>query len=172
MAIHTVITTMAANEAPRETVMSRAFAGFLPALAEFVQAERDYEDVAHSQDPAYRIWQRDAELAQERLTGSIRRFNTLQQEIPEDRPLRRFVTLVDTMLGDEEPGHAKRLHRKMQIAFFAEFQVPGIGATAMHRNALLVQARHLVSAMAALPLFDGEDISVTGAGPDFSAGPI
>lgn len=154
MAIHTVIMPLASNEAPRETAASRAFATLLQAQAAFVQAERDYEDVAQSRDPAYRMWERDAELAQEQLTTALRQFHALPQEAPEDRPLRRMALLIDAMLGDEEPGGARRLHRRMQLAFFVSFQAKGIGATAMHRNALLIQARHLVSAMVALPLFE------------------
>ena len=157
MAIHTVIMPLAFNEAPRETAVSRAFATLLQAQAAFVQAERDYEDVAQSRDPAFRMWERDAEMAQEQLTNALRHFHTVPQEVPEDRPLRRMALLIDMMLGDEEPGGARRLHRKMQLAFFASFQARGIGATAMHRNALLIQARHLVSAMVALPLFDGAE---------------
>jgi hypothetical protein len=66
-----------------------------------------------------------------------------------------MAQLIDDMLGQEEPGEARKLLRLMQMSFFTKFQIPGIGATAMHRNAMLIQARHLATALAALPLFDG-----------------
>ena len=40
------------------------------------------------------------------------------------------------------------------LVFFRQFQVPGFGPTAQSRNALLIQARHLIDAMMRLPLFD------------------
>lgn len=157
MAIHAFITPGPANEAARETTMSQAFATLLQAQAAFVQAERDYEDVCQSRDPAYRMWERDAELAQERLTTALRQFHAISPELPEDRPLQRMAVLIDAMLGDEEPGGARRLHRQMLVCFFTKLQAHGIGPTAMHRNTLLIQARHLTSAMVALPLFDSAD---------------
>ncbi|HRK65962.1 MAG TPA: hypothetical protein PKY73_00305 [Hyphomonas sp.] len=170
MAIHTVITPLAANEAPRETIASSAFSALLQAQSAFVRAERDLEDIGHSQDPAYDFWLRDAELAQEVLTRALHHFHALPLEVPEDRPLRRMALLIDAMLGNEEPGDARCLHRKMQLAFFAQFQAQGIGATAMHRNSLLIQARHLTSAMVALPLFDGTDVSDPDAEPGMAVG--
>ncbi len=170
MAIHTNITAPTAFEAPRETIVSSAFSALLQAQSAFVRAERDLEDVGHSQDPAYAFWLRDAELAQEALTGALHHFHALPLELPEDRPLRRMALLIDAMLGNEEPGGARRLHRKMQLAFFAHFQAQGIDATAMHRNSLLIQARHLTSAMVALPLFDSTDISDPDADPGMAVG--
>ncbi|MFN4129357.1 MAG: hypothetical protein ACK4GC_06025 [Paracoccaceae bacterium] len=166
MTIHTPITGIIATEAPLETAVSRSFVALLQAQVAFVLAERDLDDVGHSRDPAYRMWERDAELAQERLTEALSLFHDLPHEAPEDRPLRRMAQLVDSMLGEEEPGGARQLFRTMQITFFRHFQASGIGATAMHRNALLIQARHVASAIAALPLFDytelhdGEDNAV------------
>lgn len=154
MAIHTFITPDMGFETPRETPKSRAFPDLLGSLFSFVVAERDLDDVCYSQDPAYSAWMQEAELAQERLTESLRAFHSLPHAILQDRPLQRFALLIDAMLGHEEPGGARRLHRQMQFAFFSKFQVPGIGATAMQRNAMLIQARQLTTALAALPLFD------------------
>ena len=165
MAIHTVITPLAANEAPRETKMSSAFSALLQAQSAFVEAEHDLDDVGHSQDPAYAFWLRDAEVAQEVLTTALHHFHALPLEIPEDRPLQRMAQLIDAMLGNEEPGGARHLHRQMQLTFFAHFQAQGIGPTSMHRNSMLIQARHLTSAMMALPLIDSTDVSDPDADP-------
>lgn len=143
------------DEAPHETLQSRAFPGLLGALLGFISAERDLEDINYSQDPAFHAWLKDAELAHERLTDTLRAFHALPYTIPEDRPLQRMARLIDAMLGHEEPGGARRLCREMRVTFFSRFQLHGIGPTALHRNALLAQARHLVAALAALPLFDG-----------------
>lgn len=170
MAIHSTITPSGTFEAPRNTEMSRAFTQILQAQASFILAERDLEDVGHSQDPAYESWLRDAQCAQEHLTGSIRLFHALPLEAVEDRPLQRMATLIDTMLSNDEPGGARRLHRDMQVAFFAKYQTRGLGATAMHRNALLLHCLHLTSAMVALPIFDGFEI--TDLEPDQDLPPV
>lgn len=166
MTIHTPITPDVANEAPRETEVSNAFAGLLPALAAFVQAERDLEDIGYSQDPAYGFWLRDADLAQEGITTALMHFCALPVTIAEDRPLHNFAEVIDAMLGAEEPGGARRLLQQLQVAFFTHFQVPGIGPTTLHRNSLLIQALHLTRAMIALPLFDGEELSDPDSSPD------
>lgn len=141
-------------EAPRETDLSRAFQQLLGSLIIFIRAERDLDDISYSQDPAYSAWMRDAELAQENLTTRLRVFHALPGAIHEDRPLRRMAYLIDSMLGNEEPSGARWLHWQMKAHFFKMFQAPGIGASALHRNAMLNTAYHLVTALAALPLFD------------------
>lgn len=168
MAIHTNITSLSPFEAPRETAVSKAFVELLQVQAAFVRAELDLEDVAHSQDPAYAFWLSDAETAQERLTKSLHQFQALTAEVPEDRPLKRMAMLIDAMLGQEEPGGARRLHREMQLRFFSHLQASGIGAVAMHRNAMLIQARHLTTAMVVLPLFDSTDVDEDCTDPDMS----
>lgn len=167
MAIHTTIMSLGANEGLCETAMSRAFTQLLQVQAAFIQAERDLEHVGHSQDPAYKEWLKDAEGAQEHLTVCLRDFHALPVETIEDRPLQRMASLIDEMLGNDEPGGARRQHRGMQLAFFSKYQAQGLGATAMHRNMLLIQARHLTSAMIALPLFDGTDIADDTSASDF-----
>lgn len=165
MAIHTNITPLAAFEAPCETMASNAFVTVLRALANFIQAERDYEGVCYSRDPALQMWERDAELAQEALTTALHDFHDAPEEVREDRPLRRMALTIDSMLGNEVPGKARRMYREMQLTFFARFQARGIGATAMHRNGLLIHARHLTAAMVALPLFDSSDVGKQDSGP-------
>lgn len=145
----------APNEVPPQTPKSIAFIDLMASVANLIGAERDLEDVSYSQDPAYFAWMRDAELAHERVTDTLRHFHALPNVCPQDRPLDRMAHLIDTMLGHEEPGGARKLHRLMQMSFFTKFQISGIDATAMHRNAMLIQARHLATALVALPLFDG-----------------
>jgi hypothetical protein len=100
--------------------------------------------------------------------------HTLAPEIREDRPLRRMALLADVMIGHEEPGGARALHFQMQFVFFSVFQAEGIGPVAMHRNGMLVQARHLITAMIGLPLFysvaeadDTDPFSLDASGNDF-----
>ncbi len=148
-------TAFAPNEVPPQTPKTIAFVSLMASVANLIGAERDLEDVSYSQDPAYFAWMRDAELAHERVTDSLRHFHAIPIDCPQDRPLDRMAQLIDAMLGHEEPGGARKLHRLMQMSFFTKFQISGIEATAMHRNAMLIQARHLATALAALPLFDG-----------------
>lgn len=143
------------NEAPLTSAKSDAFPDLLKSVFNLIVAERDLEDTSYSQDPAYSAWLRDAELAHESLTGSLCHFHKLPIHSAADQPLQLMASLIDGMLGHEEPGGARQLQLRMEVAFFTKFQISGIGSTAMHRNGMLLQARHLVSALAALPLFDG-----------------
>jgi hypothetical protein len=154
MTAQSPIMAFAPNEGPLDTPKSIAFPGLMTALSNLIAAERDLEAVSYSQDPAYAAWMRDAELAHERVTDSLRHFHALPIFCLQDRPLGRMAQLIDAMLGQEDPGEARKLHRLMQMSFFTKFQISGIGATAMQRNAMLIQARHLATALAALPLFD------------------
>jgi len=154
MATQTPTMPFGTDEPPHHTPVSDAFPSLFGAVAALIISERDLDDISYSQDPAYGAWLRDAELDQERLTDALHRFHALPDTIPADRPLRRMALLVDTMLGHEDPGGARTLHREMQIAFFNKFQVSGTSATAMHRNGMLIKARHFVTALVRLPLFD------------------
>jgi hypothetical protein len=141
-------------ESPQETAYSIAFAALLPCLADFIEAERDLDDICHSYDPAYVSWHRDAQQARGQLESTLRHVHGLRVERPEDQPLRRMALLANAMLTDGAPDRPLYLHRQMKLVFFRQFQVPGFGATAQLRNALLIQARHLIDAMMRLPLFD------------------
>ncbi|MBQ0749627.1 MAG: hypothetical protein KBT70_05445 [Roseovarius sp.] len=141
-------------EVSHDTAYSIAFAAVLPCLADFIEAERDQADICHSYDPAYSAWHRDAQRARGRLDSALRHVHSLRVERPEDRPLRRMVVLADAMLKTDVPDRPRYLHRQMRLVFFRQFQVQGFGPTAHSRNALLIQARHLIDAMMRLPLFD------------------
>lgn len=141
-------------ESSNETAYSIAFAALLPTLADFIEAERELDDICHSYDPAYGVWHRDAQVARMRLDSMLRHVHGLRAERPEDQPLRRMVVLADAMLKTDAPERPLYLHRQMKLVFFRQFQVPGFGPTARLRNALLIQARHLIDAMMRLPLFD------------------
>lgn len=154
MAIQTPITSSPPHEAPCATPLALAFAAFLPMLAAFVDAERELEDVQGAFDPAYAAWERDADIAQSSMTaalGAVRRTATV---IREDRLILRMVILIDALLSAETQRGFRDLHRGMQRMFFAAFQVPGYGPRACQVNALLIQSRHLIDAMVALPLFE------------------
>lgn len=139
---------------PRATPASLAFPALLTYATDFIVAERDLDDIGHSQDPAYGMWLRDADHAGNRLTDGLRDFLALPHLIIEDQPLFRAAQFINAMLEEQDLGDARRLHNAMQFAFFSRFQIAGIGATAMHRNAMLIQARHIMTALVTLPLFD------------------
>lgn len=141
-------------ESSHETAYSIAFAALLPCLADFIEAERDLDDICHSYDPAYGVWHRDAQQARGQLESALQHVHSLRVERPEDHPLRRMVVLTDAMLKTDAPDRPRYLHRQMKLVFFRQFQVPGFGPSAHCRNALLIQARHLIDAMMRLPLFD------------------
>ena len=157
MTVQTLIMPFASHEAPPTTPASDAFLLMLTALTAMVTAERDLADISYSQDPAYSAWMQEAEAAQQHLSNVARDFMALPHSAPEDRPLFRMALLIDAMLTHEEPGGARDLHLEMQVTFFQKYQVTGVGAKALSRNILLIQARHLVDALAYLPLFDFSD---------------
>lgn len=143
------------HEAPLETAISVAFRNVLSTMHAFIDAERDLEDIAYSQDPAYSAWAADTEQAYENLADALAGIHCLPVDLREDLPLKRMAQLADAMIGHEEPGGARAMHAEMQLAFFTQLQASGLSQTAMHRNGLLLHARHLVNAMISLPLFDG-----------------
>jgi len=146
------------HEPPSETPITLAFRNVLTTMHAFVNAERDLEDIAYSRDPAYAVWAADTEQAHENLAEALGVVHSLPAEFREDRPLKRMALLADAMIGHEVPGGARDLHLQMHMVFFTKFQAAGLSSTAMHRNGLLIHARHLVNAMISLPLFDGSPI--------------
>lgn len=152
MATHFSNTSFAANEAPVSAYAS-GFAAFLPMLAGFIEAERDLEDVNGAFDPAYKAWERDADLAQQKLTTALCALRDLPVLLPEDRPLQRMAMLIDSLFAEDNAAF-RPLHRRMRVEFFQRFQVCGFGPVAQRTNALLLQARHMVDAMATLPIFE------------------
>lgn len=138
----------------QDTQLSLAFTAMMPALARYIEAERDLGDVCGSYDPAYALWHRDAERAEANLLHALLACRATQVLMPEDRPLRRTAMLIAAMLDEHGPSHPRQLYREMRAAFFLRFQVPGFGVVAQHRNGLLIQARHLIDALSRLPLFD------------------
>ena len=138
----------------QDTPLSLAFTAMMPALAHYIEAERDLGDICHSYDPAYILWHRDAQRAQTKLHDALQACHTTQMVMTEDRPFRRTAMLITAMLEEHEPSHPRQLYREMRAAFFTQFQVPGFCHLAQHRNGLLIQARHLIDAMIRLPLFD------------------
>lgn len=137
-----------------DTPLSLAFTAMMPALAHYIEAERDLGDICHSYDPAYALWHRDAERAQANLRQALLVCRRSQVLLTEDRPLRRTALLIAAMLDEHGPSHPRQLYREMKAAFFQRFQVTGFGVLAQHRNAMLIQARHLIDALIKLPLFD------------------
>lgn len=152
MTTHFPNTSFAANEALVSAYTS-GFAAFLPVLASFIEAERDLEDVNGAFDPAYKAWERDADLAQQKLTTALCVLRDLPVGTPEDRPLKRMAMLIDSLFSEDNAAF-RPLHRRMRIEFFQRFQVRGFGPEAQRTNALLLQARHMVDAMATLPIFE------------------
>lgn len=138
----------------RETAWSQGVSIFLSRLADYVEAERDMEDVGDSGDPALSLWTRDRNAAKIRLKKIITALRALPVKLVEDRPLSRIVVLADRMLDEHEPEFPRHLHRDMKGSFFRQYQVKGFGPVAQLRNAQLIQARHLLDAMVALPFYD------------------
>lgn len=138
----------------RETALSKGFTILLPLLADFVEAERDLEDIKHSEDVALSLWTRDRDVAKTRLQNALTAMHRLSVRLPEDRPLRNMTILVDRMLDEDEALFPRQLHREMRSCFFSRFQIAGFGPVAQHRNAMLIQARHLINALVTLPFHD------------------
>lgn len=112
------------------------------------------EDVGDNWDGALSLWQRDRDAAKLRLKTAITSLRRIPVKLLEDRPLCRIVILTSKILDEHEPEFPRHLHRDMKGSFFRQYQVAGFGPVAQHRNALLIQARHLLDAMVALPFYD------------------
>lgn len=136
------------------TAWSLGFDLLLDAHRRHIEAERDMEDVLGCQDPSISLWDRDRTRAQQLLRTRIQRLLDLPIVLPADRPLQRATILISRMLDRDEPALPRQLHREMMGSFFRDYQVPGIGPAARHRNSLLIQARHQIDAMIRLPFYD------------------
>jgi hypothetical protein len=137
-----------------ETAWSKGFTLLLTLFAAYVESEQDLEFIQHNDDLSLTFWQRDKDAAEARFVKALDGLQHLPVRLPEDRSLQRFTCLVSRMLDNNDPMLPRQLHREMKACFFHDFQVRGFGPIAQHRNALLIQARHMVDAMIALPFFD------------------
>lgn len=153
MATQSFIMPPAPHEAHCTVPLALAFAAFLPKLAGFIEAERDLEDVQGAFDPAYHAWERDADEAQTRMATALSGLRRTAAQSREDHVLMQMIILIDALLGAETLQSFTDLHRRMHWSFFSTFQMQGFGPRAHQTNALLIQARHLVDALVALPLF-------------------
>lgn len=154
----------------RETALSTAFATLLPALAEYVRAERDLEDIGYSLDPAYSEWHRESEAAQDRLIDLLHDLRTAPLGIAMDAPLRKMALMIHAMRCD--PERARDLHWRMDARFEAQFRVTGMGPMAQHRKVLLNWARPLIASFVALPIFDQVEESTSPYDRDDGATPM
>jgi hypothetical protein len=137
-----------------ESAWSLGFTLFLPLFAAYIEAERDLEDINYNQDVALSLWQRDRDADKARFVNALNGLQHLPVRLPEDRPLQCIARLISRMIDRDDPMLPRELHREMKACFFHDYQVRGFGPIAQHRNALLIQARHMVDAMIALPFFD------------------
>jgi len=138
----------------RETAWSTGFTMLLPLFADFVEAERDLEDIKHNDDVALSLWTCDRDVAKARLQNALNALHRFPVRLPEDRPLQNVVILVDRILDEHEALYPRQLHREMKACFFSQYQIASIGPVAQHRNTLLIQARHLLDALVTLPFYD------------------
>lgn len=136
------------------TDWSLGFDFLLDTHRDHLEAERDMEDIQHSQDPSVSLWDRDRQRAEQRLRACIHRMKDLPVVLPEDRPLQRAMILISRMLDRDDPALPRQLHREMIGCFHRDFQVPGFGPIARRRNELLIQARHQIDAMMRLAYYD------------------
>lgn len=174
MADQTPITPFSANKVPHASEYAVYFsAQFLPLIADYIGAEYDLEDVEGGYDPAYCLWEVEADLARERVNESLAHLATVELKMPTDKVLRRMTVLIKALVETESAKDFKQLHRNMQRSFFKLFQVRGFGKDAFWVNAYLVHARHLVDALVALPIFErwsDEELDVfNSSSPDDSA---
>jgi hypothetical protein len=137
-----------------ETAWSKGFTLLLPLFAAYVESEQDLEFIQHNDDLSLTFWQRDRDAAEARLVDALNKLQHLPVRLPEDRSLQLFTCLISRMIDRDDPMLPRQLHRQLKACFFHDYQVRGFGPIAQHRNALLIQARHMVDAMIALPFFD------------------
>src|SRR5690606_8326350 len=94
------------------TAVMGDFSQLLIALATLVEAERDLEHF-DIWDLATDHWLREAEEAFTRVTTLVHRIRNAAPARLEDRKLQRVTTLLDTMIGSEQPGTFQRFHAKL-----------------------------------------------------------
>ncbi|MCL3882679.1 hypothetical protein [Marivita sp. GX14005] len=164
MAVLMPIMPPAAFEVTRTSEFGWHFCSHLmPALAAYIVAERDLDDVAGAYDPAYLQYEQEADNARATLTDAIVENLLVPIAVPTDRPMRRMVMLIDALVRAEDVGTFKGLHRRMHFSFSELFQSHAAGPSAQAVNSVLEDARRMVDALVALPIFErwlDEELSI------------
>ncbi|MBK4217946.1 hypothetical protein JJJ17_18615 [Paracoccus caeni] len=120
------------------TTISRAFSRFLGALASYIEAERDIEDVA-SFDPAFLDWHRDAETARDTVRARIDEIRAAVSTRAEDQPLKRMALLISALINSG--SSAEFLSLQMSFKRHAKlFTCAGTDATARRVRQMLYTA--------------------------------
>ncbi|MEX1663632.1 hypothetical protein AB4874_18765 [Thioclava sp. 15-R06ZXC-3] len=142
MANDTTITRFDANEDTSRytpSPISTQFSKFLGQFADWIEKERDIADV-NVWDPAFSGWLRDAELAQERVTGALSALIKEAPTRPSDKPLKLAAYLVHLTMCSECPGEVARFadvaRRKADHFLMAEDSATHRRVNAMIRTAL------------------------------------
>ena len=148
------ITTIVLPESPADlqpTAVMGGFSQLLIALATLVEAERDLEHF-DIWDLATDHWLREAEEAFTQVTTLVHRIRNAAPARLEDRKLQRVTTLLDTMIGSEEPGTFQRFHSRLH-RFDWLFSHHGGSPLARRVAELLNVARRRIDELAELPCF-------------------
>lgn len=154
MADATPTMSLDAPETPAALVPSRimgCFSQLLVMLSALVEAERDLEHF-DIWDIATAHWLRDAELAHTRVTTQLSMIRNASPVLPADRKLQRVATLIDMMIGSEEPGTFQHLHRNLP-RIDGLFRHAGEGPVARRVAELLASARRRIDDLATLSTF-------------------
>lgn len=130
--------------------ISPLFEGLVDALARHAAAERDLEGLDY--------WAEDAlglRVATESAFTDVATLLSAIQRAPlragGDEVLQDMASLIDRMIGSEEPGTFQRLH--WRLPRLAPRDCRGSGGTATDTQRLLRSARCLIGALARLELY-------------------
>ena len=148
------IMSLVSPETPDALAPSRimgCFSQLLVMLSALIEAERDLEHF-DIWDIATAHWLRDAELAHTRVATLIGAIRNASSVLPADRKLQRVATLIDMMIGSEEPGTFQHPHRNLH-RIDGLFRHAGAGPVARRVAELLAGARSRIDALATLSTF-------------------
>lgn len=173
MATLTSITPVAAcTRLFTPTPISTQFSELLGALARHIEAERDIADV-DVWDPAFRTWLTDAEHSYDRVSTLVSEIRHAPLARCADLPLQRMATLLDAMIGSEEPGSFQRIHRMLPEAT-SLLHCPGDDAVAHRTRQMIATAFARIAEMAMLLTYadlDAEDVDAAARDAAISARP-
>lgn len=152
------------------TSISAQFSELLGALARHIEAERDVQDV-DIWDVAFRSWLTEAEDCYDRVTTLIAAIRHAPLARRADLPLQRMATLLDAMIGSEEPGAFQRIYRMLPEAM-SLLHCPGNDAVAHRMRQMIASAFARLDEMATLPTYadpGAEDVDVDVTAMDAAA---
>lgn len=138
----------------RHTVVSQAFSQVLTLLPQYLEAERDIEDLSWC-DPAFVDWTRTAEQSRAALLKGLDDVVMAHTVCAADVALRAVAWMIEVLILSTDPRDFAQNHAALQSEVWM-FHTSGRGPFVARANSMLRSARHLIDELASLSEYGAE----------------